>query len=170
MAAKALQYAEETLGVHQIYEETQTRLELLDETLAELDKAQDRKRDLNERYIDREVELIDEMRSVHVSYSDTRFNSEMKLWKRKDAFLMSIQVDVNKVLSEIQGLDYDIEMMKLRIRAGCSRMEELGGYLHYLAAVKESDNYRALGSAILDGVQTQADNSSNPDKKETSTT
>jgi len=162
MAAKAILYAEVTLGVHKVHDETQTRLDLLDDTLAELDKAQDRKRDLNERYADREVELIDEMRSVHVSYSDTRFNSEMKLWKRKDAFLMSIQVDINKVLSEIQGLDYDIDMMKLRIRAGSSRMEELGGYLHYLAAVKEADRDLELGRQLRE-MLTQADNSNKED-------
>jgi hypothetical protein len=108
----------------------------LDTTLGDLDKAQDRKRDLNEKFADREVELIDEMRTVHVSYSDTRFNAEMKSWKRQDQKLMAIQADINKVLSEIQGLEYDADLLKLRIRAGSSRMEELGGYLHYLAAVK----------------------------------
>ena len=136
MTAKALQYAEETLGVHKVCEETLKNLADLDALLGDLDKAHDRKRDLNEKFNDREVELIDEMRSVHVSMSDTRFNSEMKLWKRKDSPLMSIQLEINQVLGEIQGLEYDADLLKLRIKVGTARMEELGGYLHYLAAIK----------------------------------
>lgn len=136
MTAKALQYAEETLGVHEIHQRVMQQLDDLDTLLADLDRAQDRKRDLNEHYSDREVELIGEMRTVHVSYSDTKFNAEVKLWKRQDKKLMTIQLEINQVLSEIQGLEYDADLLKLRIRANSSRMEELGGYLHYLAAVK----------------------------------
>jgi hypothetical protein len=138
VTAKALQYAEVTLGVHKTWERVQQLLEDLDSTLADLDKAQDRKRDLNEKFADREVELIDEMRTVHVSMSDTRFQGEMKMWKRQDKKLMAVQADINKVLSEIQGLEYDADLMKLRIKAGSARLEELGGYLHYLAAVKSA--------------------------------
>lgn len=136
MTAKALQYAEEQLGVHKVYEGAIKLLADLDKVLADLDNAQDRRRELNEHYSDREVELIDEMRSIHVSMSDTRFNSEMKLWKRKDTKLMKIQLDINKVLSEVQGLEYDSDLIKLRIRVGSARLEELGGYLNYLAAIK----------------------------------
>jgi len=136
VTAKALQYAEEQLGVHKVYEGTINLLADLDKVLADLDTAQDRRRELNEHYSDREVELIDEMRSIHVSMSDTRFNSEMKLWKRKDTKLMRIQLDINKVLSEVQGLEYDADLTKLRIRVGAARLEELGGYLNYLAAIK----------------------------------
>jgi hypothetical protein len=154
VTAKAIQYAEGNLGVHQVFERVEQQLGDLDSTLVELDKAQDRKRDLNENYADREVELIEEMRTVHVSYSDTRFNAEMKNWKRQDSRLMQINAEVNKVLSEIQGLEYDADLLKLRIRAGSARMEELGGYLHYLAAVKQA-------------AQTQADNPNNPEKADT---
>lgn len=136
MSAKALTYAEETLAVHKVWNETQSQLSDLDKTLAELDKAQDRKRELNEQYADREVELASEMRGVHVSMSDTRFKSEWKGWERTDDKLNAIRVELNKVLSEIQGLEYDMDLLKLSIKAGSARLEELGGYLHYLAAVK----------------------------------
>jgi hypothetical protein len=136
VTAKALQYAEVTLGVHEVYDRVLVQLSDLDTALSDLDTAHDSKRDLNEQYADREIELIEEMRTVHVSMSDTRFNSELKAWKRQDTKLMKIQKDLNRVLSNIQGLEYDADLLKLRIRAGSSRMEELGGYLHYLAAVK----------------------------------
>lgn len=136
MSAKALRYAEENLGVHVVWENVQTYLQDLDELLAELDKAHDRKRQLNEDYADREVELVHEMRTAHVSMTDTRFKSEWKGWERTDKSLGTIRVELNKVLSEIQGLEYDTDLLKLRIRSSSARLEELGGYLHYLAAVK----------------------------------
>ena len=138
MTAKALQYAENQLGVHEVYQGTLKDLTDLDSTVGTLDKLHDQKRELNEHLLDREVELIDEMRSVHYTMSDTRFNTEMKKWKRKDAKLMAIQLDINKLTSEIQGLEYDADIMKLKIRTGCARLEELGGYLNYLASVKNN--------------------------------
>lgn len=136
MSAKALQYAEEVLGVHKDYEIAAGQLESLDETLSGLDKAQDRRRQLEEDYADREVELVNEKRGVHPNMSDTRFKSEWKGWEREDSKLRELRVELNKVRSEIQGLDIDAEMARVRIRVSCSRMEQLGGYLNYLAAVK----------------------------------
>jgi hypothetical protein len=52
---------------------------------------------------------------------------------------MAIQQHLNKVLSEIQGLEYDADLLKLRIKLGTARLEELGGYLHYLAAIKATN-------------------------------
>lgn len=136
MSAKALKYAEEVLGVHKDYEIACGQLESLDETLSDLDKAQDRRRQLEEDYADREVELVNEMRGVHPQMSDTRFKSEFKGWERVDTKLRELRIELNKVRSELQGIEIDAEMTRARIRVSCSRMEQLGGYLHYLAAVK----------------------------------
>lgn len=138
MSNKALQYAENNLGVHVVWEDVQSYLADLDSLLADLDKAQDRKRQLNEDYADREVELVNEQRGVHPNMSDTRFKSEFKGWERSDSALRLLRVELNKIQSEIQGLEYDLEILKLRIRASTARMEELGGYLNYLAAVKNA--------------------------------
>lgn len=136
MSAKALAYAEEELGVHKIFQAAKEALVALDDALTALDKAQDRRRLLDEDYADREVELISEMRGLHPNMSDTRFKSEFKNWERTDELLRALRVELNKVRSDIQGLEFEIEVIRARIRISCSRMEELGGYLHYLAAVK----------------------------------
>jgi len=136
MSARALKYAEDTLGVHRVYETASEQLVVLDELLSDLDKAQDRRRQLEDDYADREVELIGEMRGVHPSFSDTKFKSEMKIWEREDTRLREVRVELSKVRSELQGLDIDLEMARMRIRVNCSRMEQLGGYLRYLAEVK----------------------------------
>lgn len=136
MSSKALDYAENVLGVHREHEIASKQLEALDELFAELDKAQDRKRELNEQIADREVELIGEKRGSHPSMSSTEFKTRLREWEREDGQLSMFRIELNKILSEIQGMEYDAEITKLRIRTACSRMEELGGYLNYLAVVK----------------------------------
>jgi hypothetical protein len=135
MSAKAIKYAED-MGVHRVFEEVVEQLENLDSLYGDLDKAQDRRRQLEEDYADREVELVGEMRGVHPNMSDTRFKSELKGWERTDKKLREIRVQLNTVRSEIQGLEYDVDLGKLRARVGAARLDELGGYFNYLAAVK----------------------------------
>ena len=151
MSNKALDYAEGTLKVHEVYEGVLQKLEDLDEVLADLDKAQDSRRQLDEDYADREVDLVNEMRGVHPSMSDTRFKSEFKGWERTDEVLRDLRVKLNKVRGDIQGLEIDRDLLKLRINAGCSRMEELGGYLHYLAAVKNQAEKKTTREETSDG-------------------
>lgn len=136
MSVKALTYAEETLGVHECHEKAVAMIEVLDSVLSDLDKAQDRKRQLEEDYADREVELISEMRGLHPQMSDTRFRSELKGWERTDKRLRELRTELNKVRSEIGGLELDAEMARVRIKVNSSRMVELGGYLYYLGVVK----------------------------------
>jgi hypothetical protein len=136
MSAKALEYAEDQLGVHRVFDITTELAVELDTKLGELDKAQDAKRLLADEYADREVELISEMRGVHSSMSDTRFKSEFKRWEWTDEKLREIRSRQATVLADIQGLEYDLEVVRTRIKVGTARMVELGGYLQYLAAVK----------------------------------
>jgi len=136
MSAKALQYAEIKLGVHEIFEDTVELTGELDTLLGELDKAQDAKRLLVEEYADREVELISEMRGVHPNMSDTRFKSEFKGWERTDKKLREVREKQATVQATIQGLEYDRTVIEVRIKVGTARMVELGGYLQYLAAIK----------------------------------
>ena len=136
MTNKALSYAENTLGVHTVYEELTGNIEQLDVVLADLDKAQDRRRGITDKMADREVELTNEMRGVHPNMSDTRFKSEWKGWERTDEVLSALRRDLLEVQGEIQGIEFDVEILRHRIKAGCARVEQLGGYLHYLAAVK----------------------------------
>jgi hypothetical protein len=162
MRAKALQYAEDILGVHEVFEETVELAGELDTLLGELDKAQDAKRLLVEEYADREVELISEMRGVHVSMSDTRFKSEFKGWERTDKVLRKIRGEQATVQATIQGLEYDKTVIEVRIKVGTARMVELGGYLQYLAAVKLAARDEELGKKIVGMMQNQAEKTTTP--------
>lgn len=135
-SARAIKYAENRLGVHEVYDTVEDAIKQLDSLLADLDKAQDSRRKLDDEYADREVEMIGEKRGMHPSMSDTRFKSEMRIWEREDPKLSELRSKLSEVRGEIQGLEYDAEILRHRIKAGSSRMEELGGYLNYLAAVR----------------------------------
>lgn len=139
VSQKALKYAEDTLGVHEVFTEVVDELTKVDTLTTDLDKALDQKRYLADAYEDRYVALIGEMRGVHPSMSDTGFKTRLREWEREDAGLASLRAQQNTNAGEIQGLEFDIDMCKMRIRIGTARMEELGGYLHYLAAVKQAE-------------------------------
>ena len=134
--AKAIVYAEDELGVHEVFKEVVEELNALEVTLQELDKAQALRRELDEKYADREVELVHEMRGIHPSMTDTRFKSEWRGWERSDVKLRDIRIELMKVKGDISTLEVKVEVSRSIIKAGCARMEQLGGYLNYLAAVK----------------------------------
>lgn len=135
-ALKALTYAEENLGVHKVYETLLQHLEDLDVSTSDLDKALDRKREIEEKYADAEVDLVNEKRGLHPEMSDTKFKAELKVWERENDAMNQLRLDLNAVKSEIQGLEFDQSMLKARIQVGSARLVELGGYLNYLTAVK----------------------------------
>lgn len=135
-ALKALQYAENELGVHKVFEELTGYLNDLDVSTSDLDKALDRKRELEEKYTDREVELVSEKRGLHASMSDTKFKQEMVGWSRQDDSLNNLRSELNATKGEIQGLEFDQSVLKARIQVGSARLVELGGYLNYLSVIK----------------------------------
>lgn len=135
MSAKAIKYAED-MGVHDTFDETVELVNEVDKLYGDLDKAQDRRRQLEEDYSDREWALASEKRSEYHDMPETRFKTELKGWERSDEKLREIRDSIIATKGEIQGLEYDADILKLRIRVGTARLEELGGYFNYLAAVK----------------------------------
>jgi hypothetical protein len=136
MSAKALKYAEEKLGVHLVYNESLVYLQDLDEVFSDLDKAQDRRRQLMEQIADREAELLSEERGMRPDMSATGMDQHMKSAKRTDSELRNLRDKLNETISSIQGLELDSDLLKARLKVSTARLNELGGYLHYLAAVK----------------------------------
>jgi hypothetical protein len=139
MSNKALAYAEDKLGVHTTYEQAVQAKEDLDRLLSDLDKAHDRKRGLQGAIEDRTFDLLTEERGKHADQSATWLDQHMKGVRNKDDAMRKYRAALDEVSSEIQGLEYDAEILKFHIKISVARLEELGGYLHYLAAVKEAE-------------------------------
>lgn len=136
MSAKALSYAENVLGVHEVFTETVSLVEELEGARLLLDKAQADRRGVESAIRYREVELIQEKRSTHPSMSDTRFKSEFRIWEIEDVELVNLRLKLEDNRFECDSLETQVEILRVKIKVGSARIAELGGYLNYLAAVK----------------------------------
>lgn len=136
----ALAYAEVQLGVHKIYEEGLQLSSQLDETLTALDKAQDERRDLDQKIEELEMDLLVEERGKHPDHSEAAFSRHLKEVYHKSSELRMLRFKRNAKAGECSGLELDMEFTKARIRLCSARMEQLGGYLTYLAAIKNAES------------------------------
>lgn len=133
-------YAEVNLGVHGCYDAANAAHSQLNEIVSDLDKAQDRKRILTDQVTDREMDLLIAERGKHSDMSEAGLERHMKTVKHKDTMLTELRKQLNQTLAQISGLEYDADIEKQRIKIESARMEELGGYLKYLAAAKEAES------------------------------
>lgn len=141
---KALQYAEQELGVHTVYREAEQLVEEIDRISAELDVWHDDKRSIVEDIADREALLLGEERARHPEMSATGLDQHLRSQKRLDPELKTLRDKLNQRLADISGGEYDLAVLNSRLRIKVARMEELGGYLNYLAAVKQD----SIGLAV----------------------
>lgn len=134
---KALVYAEETLGVHEVYKRAETARATLDTVLTELSATRDRLRDMEFRLSDRENEVAADERGKHPDMSVSGMEKHLKVALNNDDATRELREQIAKLKSDVEGLDYDRHMSDTDIRIAVARMEQLGGYFHYLAVVKE---------------------------------
>lgn len=152
----ALDYAESFLGVHRVQEEADTLLIELDALMTELDATIDKRRELDERLSNAEMDLLIEERGKHPDHSEAAFSRHLKEVTHKNESLRRLRQDRNAKSGIVTGLELDIDHVKWRLKVKIARMEELGGYFQYLAAVKNADRDRSLGELIRASMPTAA--------------
>lgn len=140
MTAKALTYAEQTLGVHFVYDKALATRDKLDAVLGELGLARDRKRDLEFRLNDREMMVTSDEYGRHADMAQGRMDKHVKVALSQDDEWRELREQLSKTLGDIEGLEFDKSMHEVDIKISISRMGELGGYLTYLAEVKRAAN------------------------------
>lgn len=148
MSAKAVTYAENKLGVHKVLQNAVDAQSELDSIFSELDKLHELKRSLADEVQDREVAVYVEERTKHTEMSATALDAHVKNTRRQDEDLINMRKETNENLNLIQGLEYDVEIQRNMIKMSCARMEQLGGYLNYLAAVKNADQADKANKAL----------------------
>lgn len=144
MGNAALTYAENVLGVHACYERASAAQKELDEIVTDLDKAQDERRILADAINDREIDLLIAEQGKHPDHSVTALERHMKVVKHKDPHLAELRKQLSSKTSQVNGLEYDLDVQKVIVKMESARMEELGGYFRYLAAIKEAENLAKL--------------------------
>lgn len=136
---KAIDYAEVRLGVNDVYKEAVTARNGLDQCFDKLAELRDLKRLYEGHIIDREMDLTADERSKHPNMSDAAMGRHLKVAYHRDAILIETRERLSKLSSELEGLEYDKSLLENGIKIAVARMNELGGYLGYLAAIKLAD-------------------------------
>lgn len=137
---KAIDYAEVRLNVHDVYREAMTDRNGLDECLTKLSELRDAKRTFENIVMDREMDLTADERSKHPEMSDAAMGRHLKVVYHDDSILTSARSKLNNLASDLDGLECDKNVLETNIKIAVARMNELGGYLSYLAAVKQASD------------------------------
>lgn len=145
----ALAYAEVTLGVHQVYEEANALLEEIDSIGNSLVGVTTRRRNLDEMIEAREMDLVIEHRGHHPGMSEAAFTRHMKEVHHKDADLARLRAERAEASSTATAVEFNLKFVESKLKVKVARMEELGGYLHYLGAVKNAEVPPPLSPASL---------------------
>lgn len=135
---KAIRYAEDNLNVHGVYDEAQAARGRLDDLMTEIAGARDQRREAEEALRDREMELAADEWANHPEFSATKMDGHLKTVRHNDGFHRAARDKVAKIVSDIEGLEYDIRLAEVDIRIAVARLHELGGYFEYLAAIKQA--------------------------------
>jgi hypothetical protein len=145
---KGLAYAEQHLGVHSVHDEAHTltnEAAVLRQKIVTLKHA---KADAEALYLDAEYDFISDLRGANKDMSQTAFHALSKTEVHRDANLRSIRATLASSAAEIERAEADLSTLKLRIEIAVARMHELGGYLGYLASLKNAETLAKHGEAM----------------------
>lgn len=139
--AKSLAYAE-ALGVHSVYTELLGKRGELDQCLTEIATLRDKKREDEVLLQDREMEILADERGKHPDHSQAAMDRHLKVVNWSDEQCRSLRAQLVQVSSDLDGLQFDRDMLETDIKIGVARLLELGGYLQFLASIKEAETAR----------------------------
>lgn len=134
----AIDYAETKLEVHEILARTVEAREKLDEIYTILANNRDKKRALTHRIESREMDLAIAERGKHTDMSQAQMDKHLRMVIHQDEALIEARRELREVEDTLDGAEFDRRLEEKTIEIGCARMNELGGYLNYLAAVKSA--------------------------------
>jgi hypothetical protein len=136
MTAKALDYAEKTLGVHSVYDEARSVQEQHARAMTDLADFFRVKRKVTSEIADREADVIVDERSKHPDHSHAAMERHLKTEFRRDAKLQELRGRLLDIDSAIDEAEFRSRSYEAQLRLLTARIEQLGGYFNYLAAVK----------------------------------
>jgi hypothetical protein len=135
---KALNYAENDLGVHAAYEEANKAKATLEADLDLLAQARSGKRELEQKIADREMELVIDETSKHPSMSVAAMERHLKVVVHTDEPMRSLKQGLSNQALALDLAESRVKSSDAAVRIAVARLSELGGYLTYLAAIKSA--------------------------------
>lgn len=140
-------YAEHTLKVHEIYDESRSALEDLEHAHAAVTTHAAAIRDVQEQIAVREAVVISEQRAAHADLSDTAFQREVKNFLAMDEDLQRHRGDLRSAQRSHDEAKDGVRQHEQRLRIATARMEELGGLLNFYGASKTARAIRDTANA-----------------------
>lgn len=146
MAGSPITYAEETLGVHEVWKETEFRL-------SEHQKLTNRRahylsdlRANRAHQSDREAVIATEATGKYSDLSDTARTKVIKSLVHDDTEHASLRQAERDLQADLDQCDGDLSHHEKGIAALSARMVELGGLLQFYAAAKLTAVHTSTGS------------------------
>lgn len=135
---KAIEYAEQQLGVHEVHMEAQSLGETLKLILDRIANLRNKKRKLEDQFTEQEMVIASEEWGKHPDMSAARMESHLKVGKQKDPILRGLREQLRELAFDIDTADGERIACEADMRTAVGRLHELGGYFEYLAAVKKA--------------------------------
>lgn len=139
---KALRYAEDNLGVNRVYDEACEQQSILSGLQDRLLAARSEKRRVEQTKADLEMEVVEEERRKHHDMSQAQMDKHLKVAFSNNGDIREARDYLSTLAGEIDFLEFEVDRAHQDIKIAVARMEELGGYLQYLAVVKHAEENR----------------------------
>jgi predicted nucleic acid-binding Zn-ribbon protein len=129
-------YAEDTLGVHDVYEQAQEAHGSLESALDAYAAQASIIRSTHDAIEQREYELASALKAYDPSMSQEALKRALRDAQRTDDELVSLRIALHSAQAEQEKAHALVETNKYRLRYLSARLNELGGLLAYYASVK----------------------------------
>lgn len=134
---RAVEYAEQELKVHEVYNGAMKRRNDLEAILSQLAELRDKLRFEEVQLADAETQVAIEERGKHPDMSISGMERHLKIKLRESDEVRERKETLAKLRSEIDRYEFDKQIAETDIKIATARMIELGGYIQYLAVIKE---------------------------------
>ena len=134
MAKNPVKYAEDTLGVHAVWDEAQDRLELHRSNSVERSKTHTELRTLRRQIADREMDLTAEAPTLWPDANSTERGRLLKVHIQHDSAIQDMRSHEDDLQATLDLLDAEIRHDEMGLRVLAARMAELGGLLQFYSS------------------------------------
>lgn len=133
-----IEYAEQTLGVHSVFQEAHDLVSKIDEVRKAIAAGRKNKRIYEADLVDREFELLSAAKAGDPSASQAAIERAVKSLVHTDRDARQIRQHQADLSASLDDLDAQLHTLERDLQVKVARMNELGGYFAYLAALKNA--------------------------------
>lgn len=146
---KALAYAEDQLGVHRTWINCESITVALADLYGQQAGFEAETRKLDYEIQDRKARLLSEAYNASPDMSAAAFERYMKVAYAEDDHLAALEQSRLEAMSRRDVIGGQIRANEANHKGHVARLNELGGYLHYLAETKAASTAAAVAAASV---------------------